>query len=238
VRRGRRKRRCASFPPPPQSPPPPLSRLSILDSHERIPASSVTAWWYTEDMIIPVGFGQITFGFGGVGLPTGAACTLGFSNEGELTAQEAADAAAVAWVAAIPTCVSSAVVFTGTLCKLGPDSTGPSAISPASQAGALAGTSVSPNVCFLVHKQTAMGGRQGRGRMFIPGPLEGDVGAEGSVSGTRLTNLAAELTEMRNALITAGMTPVVLHNNALTPTGITSLAPDALVATQRRRLRR
>lgn len=100
------------------------------------------------------------------------------------------------------------------------------------------------NCALLVKKQTALGGKQHRGRFFLPGMLteEGvnnigviDAGDRGSYQTHANTMLAT-----MNASLTL-LPMVILHNSTPTPvpdpTPVTSLFVDNVISTQRRRLR-
>lgn len=189
-------------------------------------------------MIIPEEYGQVNFRHAGIGLPNGAECTLGFNNEGgPLQADEAAEAWATIWAANIVPQMSSSVTFTGTYVKLGPNQFGPFAEFPAAVQGSEGSTCDVPSVAALIIKNTALGGRQGRGRMFLPGLEENEINTGGEISSTRRTLLDAGFVDLMADATTALMLPVVLHNDALAPTPITSMVTAGLAATQRRRLR-
>lgn len=194
-------------------------------------------------MTIPTGFGQITYILGGTGLLTGAVCTMGFENTGAQTALACAQDAHARWDADLMPSLASSVQHQATLVKLGPDSTGASAVVTGAVTGGAGATSVSAAVCFLVHKQTNLGGRQGRGRMFIPGPLEAAVAPDGAIAAGTMTTVQAALTALIADATIDGMPFALLHDLnkgqiLLSPTDLTGLALDSKVATQRRRQRR
>jgi len=112
--------------------------------------------------------------------------------------------------------------------------------SIASTAGLAATGPLPQNTAWLLTKNTALGGRRNRGRLYIPGVSNNLVGANGvlttaaiAVGNTAGTNL------LNNLLATAEAEGVVLfHNSApATPTPITSIKCQSRVATQRRRMR-
>lgn len=106
-------------------------------------------------------------------------------------------------------------------------------------AGGTAHTATTPNVSFLFHKQTGSGGRAQRGRWYLPGVSEQDVDAVGVVAGSKLTELAANLTNYLAALSSNSWAPFILHTNpALAPSAITQFTVANLAATQRRRMRK
>lgn len=106
--------------------------------------------------------------------------------------------------------------------------------------GSSSGASLPPNTCYLIQKRTASGGRKNRGRMFLPKPSAAAIGENGAISSSQLLALAGAagnfLTDCE--AITGVTNCYVLHSSSVdTPTQITSLVPDANIATQRRRLR-
>lgn len=106
------------------------------------------------------------------------------------------------------------------------------------------------NCAVLVKKKTGFGGRKNTGRMFLPAGYltEIAVGAIGDLAAGALTaftaNLAQFMDNLRDNAPLAGdeetnFMPTLLHSDpAETPTDITSLVPDRLIATQRQRMRR
>ncbi len=101
----------------------------------------------------------------------------------------------------------------------------------------------------IVNKQTALLGRRGRGRMFIPGLLDAnDVDLTGIIAPARIAELTAALETFANELtagVPAGPPPVdmpavLLHDGALDgmdPTPLTGLVVNPKVGVLRRRLR-
>lgn len=102
-----------------------------------------------------------------------------------------------------------------------------------------------PNVAYLVRKQTGLGGRRNRGRMYIPGPPRNWFSAAGIFGTTQLASAQTAVEELLDpsTLALAGFSNAVLfHSTGVTPTPstptpITSLSVQSKVATQRRRLR-
>ena len=193
-------------------------------------------------MTIPVGYAQVNWKLSGASLPTGAETTLGLDISGaSVTQEEVANLAIAGWDAEIAPWISDGFVLTSVLVKYGPDATGPSVEIGATVNGEHAGVGAPPNVAYLVQKQTASGGRAGRGRMYIPGVPEGEVTAAGVLSSTVRNGLSAGLEAFATAFEAVGCSPVVLHQPGsplLTPTEITNFLVSPSVATQRQRLRR
>lgn len=96
------------------------------------------------------------------------------------------------------------------------------------------------NTAVLVRKVTAAGGRRGRGRMYIPGIVEGDVDAAGGINNTPRAAWQTAIDAMFTNLV--GLPSIdalaLLHDTApFGPNDITSLEVQLKVATQRRRMR-
>ena len=106
------------------------------------------------------------------------------------------------------------------------------------------------NCAMLIKKQTLLGGRRNRGRMFIPGAVDED-----QVSNTGVIN-SPKVTEWGNAAqlfvdnladpaylfgAQAAIPMVLLHSTGNTPTGdptpVAFATCDNVISTQRRRLR-
>lgn len=189
-------------------------------------------------MTIPAGFGQAMFVYGGTALPLGAAVTLGFQQTGTTTpAEDAFDLHQAMRDVTAAMCATECSLIS-TMVKFGPDATGPSAVYTQVQAGGRSGGAAAPNTAMLVRKQTAMGGREGRGRFYLPGPSEEDIDEGGLLSATLRDAASAALGVFFAALIAADLPPYLLHDSGTPPTAITTLSLDQRVATQRRRLRR
>lgn len=114
--------------------------------------------------------------------------------------------------------------------------------------GGSTGNKLPQNCAALVTKVTERPGRTGKGRVFIPSLLnETDVSNIGVISPSTLTGLQGDL----DAVLAFLATPepgfdvpapmVLLHNAAVpggtTPTIVSGLQIQAVIATQRRRLR-
>lgn len=111
----------------------------------------------------------------------------------------------------------------------------------AQQVGLGSAGALTPNVAVLIRKFTASGGRRNRGRMFVPPvwPPETNVSPNGAIAGTQLGDLQNWWEFVRAGMTTAGLPIVLLHSQVpFTPTPVTSISVQAIVATQRRRLRR
>jgi len=194
-------------------------------------------------VIIPANYAQANVHFTGGGAPTGAEVTLGLNVElfVDTPAALAALVLNLFQSAAIRQRMSGDIVIASCSVKYGPNATGPSAEVANPQPGTNQGPVVSPNTTFLIRKLTGFGGRTGRGRMYLPGPAEGQVDAGGLLDAGVRGGLDAAMEDLRNGLVQAGAVPTLLHGAGSpiqVPMPITSFNVDARVATQRRRLRR
>jgi hypothetical protein len=91
---------------------------------------------------------------------------------------------------------------------------------------------------MLISKNTALGGRRGRGRIFMPGLPASSLDNSGTWVAGQPSDMADDWQEIWDAMAFVGYSHVLLHSNALTPTPVTSLVGQSRVATQRRRARR
>lgn len=193
-------------------------------------------------MTIPSGYAQVNFIFTGAAVPNGAECTMGFDIGGgagtpALTAQEVgADFA----THILPN-LSSGLTLSGVRCKYGPDATGAFALEPFANVGGVGTSGATPAIAILIHKNTADGGRAGRGRMYLPGVVEAQPGSDGVLAGATITAVDSDFASVLSAWTADGHIPVVLHGAGSplsVPSVITSFSTDATVGTQRRRQRR
>jgi len=95
-----------------------------------------------------------------------------------------------------------------------------------------------PQVSFLIHKETAIGGRAHRGRFYQPGPTVQGVTEGGLIDPATFVALNVSFTGWRTNLNSNSIPMVILHSSAvLAPTPVEFVSCDSVVATQRRRLR-
>lgn len=103
--------------------------------------------------------------------------------------------------------------------------------------GISGGGMVPINTTFLFQKRTALGGRRGRGRMYLPGVSEGAVADDGSLDTGVAAGLAANIGTWL-ADWPGDWVPALFHQSApYAPSMITSINVSPKVATQRTRLR-
>jgi len=193
-------------------------------------------------MIIPAGYAQANYRFTGAAVPLGAQFTIGLDPDPAVDVVECATLLVESWNAgSIDEYYGSNCVLVGVDVKFGPNATGPSATGETSTQGNAGTSTVPPNVSVLIQKQTALGGRAGRGRLYFPAIPEAQVDGSGLVSSTWTDGLDVEFAAMAVAWGAGGLEPVVLHGAGsplTTPTPITDFVAAGQCATQRRRNRR
>ena len=190
-------------------------------------------------MIIPAGFCQVTHFFTGSSVPLGAAITYGVDNTASSSLTAIAVEALDAFGDTILTELSSSLTQALVRVKAGPNSTGPAVDVAGSRTGSEVGAAGWPNTAYLISKQTSLGGRQGRGRLYIPGVLEGAVTNTGAFNGADLTLMQTAANTFLGRWNTFGTPMVLLHGDVGTaPSDVIALNVSGTVATQRRRMRR
>jgi hypothetical protein len=193
-------------------------------------------------VLIPAGFAQINVIHTGAQVPTGAQWTLGIDLQGNSgdPEQVAKDFEVVLLNSGIYNHVCADCDVTSVLVKFGPNDTGPSFLEAANEPGQ-ATSGGAPQASYLIHKATAIGGRAGRGRFFLPGVPEGNIQPGGVLTSGVATALNATLVDFHFDLTAANMAPVLLHSPESPLSGaeqITGFSCDSRIATQRRRNRR
>ncbi len=116
-------------------------------------------------------------------------------------------------------------------------------VEPKAFVGTLA--TLPQNTAALVQKRTAVAGRRNRGRFYLPGIGESVVDNIGQITPANVAAMNADLGLFLGKFGTTFAqldAMVVLHNTGISgapsPTPVTQLLVDPIVATQRRRLRR
>lgn len=189
-------------------------------------------------MTIPIGFAQVSVNFGGLACPSGATTTFGVFHDGNGTPSGLANIVKATWEADMLIPFATTLTLDSIAVKYGPDETGPSAEVSSGAVGVDSGVAVAPNTSVLVSKITGLGGRKGRGRMYLPGISENAVDEGGNLSTAKINSIQTELDEFLLGMSNASRPVYLLHADATAPTLVTSLECQSLVATQRRRLRR
>lgn len=187
--------------------------------------------------VIPFGFAQATMIYTSASLPHGAANTLGFDVQAYGGSPGSAAQDVYERWAGVVQGLAGTIRLAEVLVKFGPGDTGPAA-SFSGETVSAANAPSPPNVAYLVRKNTNIGGRQGRGRMYLPGVNESAVDAAGGIAGTLIADLSGRLGTAFAGFIADNLPPVLLHEDALAPTPLINLDISGQVATMRRRLRR
>jgi hypothetical protein len=191
-------------------------------------------------LVIPPGFAQALYIFGLLNDPQDMVCTVGVDMDALDSDPNVAAAEVSSWfTAGFPAAaINEAYTFKGTKLLIGQDG-GPPVIgeAPTGYEGTAGQGSMTQNVAILVKKTTSLGGRSGRGRMYLPPFMVEEV--EMTPQGTFGSGLLAAVQARVSDWFFAG-TYVLLHDEespTVTPTPITGFIVDDRVATQRRRLR-
>jgi hypothetical protein len=188
-------------------------------------------------MIIPVGTAQVTHIFSGNAVPNGAAVVYGVDNTGALTAGQVASTSHDIFKTTLLTALTASITLERTLAKLGPNATGAVGEWSDPSTPVSADDTATPQVSYLLTKRTSVGGRKGRGRMYVPCVAEDLVASTGVLTAPAMTALQGEADQFLADLDTAGIQMILLHNDSTVPYVVVSLEVSQRVATQRRRLR-
>lgn len=149
---------------------------------------------------------------------------------------DAGSVAAVAWETNVMPVLSEDVELVGVVVR---DGDGNVAELTRSEVGGVNVGSVPGNGAVLVRKLTAVAGRKNRGRFFVPGLREDEVNGAGVITPTTTNVIQGGFLDWLADMTTGLFLPVILHTlNTDPPTLITGVSTQALMATQRRRLRR
>jgi hypothetical protein len=205
--------------------------------------------------IIPFGYGQVLIPMAHAGVSRSAAITYGIDMNGSSGSAQMADKHLDDWEDAWATLTDSEVTAGPVRLAVGQaDGTNVVYVGTVTNPGTSVGNRLPSNNALLITKQTARGGRRGRGRMYLPWVL-----AETSVSDVGVIDAATVvayqtaadgwLTQIATAAGAVVATPMtLLHSDSApgtqnpTPPGapneVLSLIVDNLVGSQRRRLAR
>lgn len=200
---------------------------------------------------LPLGWALVSLNFSGSALPNQATSTFACETDTETPASLATLVRTELRAANRPFAVATSVHGLGIALanvhvKFGPTATGPEAeVGDGAGIGNPAGECVPPNTSYLLTKNTAQGGRRGRGRMFLPGLQEAIVNSGGTVLDPQFTTLQTQWSAFATAMAAAGNGLSLLHTYdpvlgevPIPPSAVLSLTLSSRVATQRNRLRR
>lgn len=210
---------------------------------------------------IPDGFALCSVEFNPqTGLPNGAAFTFGVGLAVVPGQGIADELVSVLTASGIHNAWATTIVPARVRVKCGPNDTGPFFVASYTEAGGETGAVGAASPSILITKQTLLGGKRGRGRMFIPGQSESAIDPGGVVGATTRADVQTRANNLRTGIIAAtSMTMMVLLHGPATewalvngkprrvtdpdapappvPTEVTSMVVESTVATQRRRQR-
>lgn len=209
----------------------------LLERLQSRPCKRLRAVYRGAVTIIKNDEAQLTFGFTGSALPYGAAVTVGVDIVAYAGSALALAELAGSYWGPILSHLGGSVRLVEVTAKFGPSSTGASASYDPDLVGSSADCA-NGATAILVQKLTNTGGRQGKGRFFLPCPADSDT-SNGIVSPSSLAALQTDLDDFYEGMLDADAPLVVLHTNPATAASpILSLHAAPRVATVRRRNRR
>lgn len=194
---------------------------------------------------IPDGYAQLVFNLSHPAASGALTTTLGVSIDGPLTTAQLV-AIGDAFNTNVLSGMSSSVEFDSITAYIGTGDPSAPIIEEATSewsGGTDSAVGLTINTALLVRKNTGLGGRKNRGRMYVPGIPAGQLSDAGIINGSwianRQTGWNAFETALTNTATTGVFAPVVLHSQAAdgSPTSITSFTVDNVPATQRTRMR-
>jgi hypothetical protein len=187
--------------------------------------------------LIPVGYGQVNFIFGGPALPHGAQVAIGFKNTNDAAPAVLCETWQGLWTGHIQAQTATSVILEEILVKNGPNDVGPSASVFPAMPGTGDLEDVIPSLAVLVQKRTALGGKKHRGRNYWPILSENEYQMGGTIEPSSLAAAQSAFNGFFLAAQADGVQPAILHTGVDQPTLVTSMGVSSVLATQRRRLR-
>lgn len=189
-------------------------------------------------MIIPQGFAQVTAGFTGPGVPTGAACTFGILWGPPSDPQASLTSIHTLLQDFHFATATESVLLSSVEIKAGPNATGASIGASGATNGGQGNVNEQPNTAWLLKKRTSLGGRQGQGRCFWPGVPEGWAQNDGTITPSEVVDVQAAADTLLDGLLALAHPMYLLHSTATAPTEVIAFVVDARTSSQRNRLRR
>lgn len=190
---------------------------------------------------IPPGFCEATVTIRVPGDEGPAQVVIGHDNGPATNAQQIADDLATVWgsIGNFEAVMTSDHVIESVLVRAnfsGPDLFIGEAV--VGQPGSDGTSPVPPQVSYLIQKLSGLAGRSNRGRTYLPGIPEVEVGGDGRLSTGQFDEAQQSANNFRSSLDSFSLPMVILHvDPALTPTSVVDFVVNRKVATQRRRLR-
>jgi hypothetical protein len=190
-------------------------------------------------VIIPIGFGEATIRILLTGDPEEMNCVFGFEVSSPPFTQSDANDISTAVATFIKPMLATTATYVGLDIRIGSDGA-PLLFSTVTGSGA--GTSSSAvlpqNCAWLMRKNTGLGGRANKGRMFVPGVPEAAVDNAGVIVSGNVTTVNTAAATFLTTLSGLGNEMVLLHSDDLNdPDTVITFICDTRIATQRRRLR-
>lgn len=191
-------------------------------------------------MVIPPGFAQVAVPHTFPGLQRQQFVVFGVDPAVSLTTPVAiADAVLTAWEDTMAADQDNQVTIGPVVASVGTSGAPLSGPGTLTASGGSSFNCLPANVACLVRKTTGLGGRKGRGRMYVPWFLPDEAVSErGEIDITSLGVRQDDVAALLLALDSNGVPMVLLHNDSTTPSPVLALTVDGVVATQRRRLRK
>lgn len=194
-------------------------------------------------VLIPVGYGQCTFHFSQTGVVKEQTWSCGYNWSG--SPDPSAHAEEISGFFTDPLAPFLAAHMLSEFKYLGTSTTEVDESGPllgvfgTTVTGTRSGGTLPPNCSVLLSKATALGGRKNRGRIFSPAVNfdETLVSSGGVLESTGVGLYGGYWQNSFDSWIASDIPPVLLHSEAGTPTPITGVNMQSLIATQRRRLR-
>lgn len=193
---------------------------------------------------IPVGFGQISVEFHHALIPRPMVITFGIDAPASPDPSFIADEIAAMLTAAnrpfLPSAMGTQYTLGPVKCSVQQELGVLTEYGTATYVGSNAAvTQLPPNNAMLVQKRSGVGGRGGRGRMYVPPVafVEGDVDNAGLMTTTLRNTTNTQWANVLAALDLAGYGMWILHEGFGAPVQVTALNVERKLATQRQRLR-
>lgn len=190
-------------------------------------------------MEIPVGYSQVNLIYNATNWRENPEVVFGLQNIPDDDPVDIANALTDPWIDNLTPVTSEQLSLYKIRVKNGPIDTGPFIEVSVGEPGTIASQALPNQACVLMRKNTALGGKKHRGRSFWPGGCENQTDGAGLLTDAALLAWQGAVEDFYIAVSAAGYQPVLLHTLGTdTPTPITTVIVQQLLATQRRRLRK
>lgn len=189
---------------------------------------------------IPEGFIEATFQHRLEDTNLVADCVIGFRELEDFDFSTIAGDLFNDWNSTVGNFQNEKCILTGVRVVRGPSETAVISDFGGSDSGDDTGSPATFNTAYLVRKNTLLGGRANRGRIFVPGVGENRVDGAGVLDGTFKTAAQGDLDDFLATTATHNVQMCVLHSTSAIPVlnAVVSLTLQDVAATQRDRMRR